>query len=103
MLVVTDEKVLAIFVATVAKALDGLILQPFSFIPEPAILQLIGPDVLGEIVGRKAGRPCLEHQDFHSLFGQLFGHPATAGAGSDHDYVVKFRRHCARKSRVYHR
>ena len=88
MLGVVDEELVAVVVAGVAEPLDGLVFEQLFLIAEAAVLELVGPDVFGEVAGGHARRAGLEHQNFDALFGQFLGDPAAARAGADHDHVI---------------
>ena len=74
---VVDEKLMAEFVARVAKPLNGLALKQRLTVAETAKLDLIWPHVLREITRRQAWRPGFQHENAHSLLGELFGPSAT--------------------------
>jgi hypothetical protein len=44
--------------------------------------------MLGEIAGRHTWRSGLQHQDAHTLLGELLGNPATTGSRAN-NYRVK--------------
>ena len=85
---VVDEELVAVLVAGVAEPLHGLVFEQRFGIAESAELQLVGPDVLGEIAPRDARLAGFEHQDGHSALGQLLGHPAAARSRTDDEGVI---------------
>src|SRR5205085_2173351 len=58
---VIHEELVTVLVAGIAQALYRLGAQQLRLISEAAKLQLVGPDVFGEIASRHAGRPGFEH------------------------------------------
>ena len=83
MLQIVDEKLVAVFVAGVTQALHGLRLQQALLIAEAAELQLIRPDVLGEIASRNARRSSLKHDHGETAFSEFLGNPSAARTGTD--------------------
>ena len=87
-LVVVHEELVAVFVARVAEALHGLMLEQLLLVAEAPELELVRPHVLGEVAGRHAWRSRLEHQDAQAALGGLFRDPASAGARPHHQHVI---------------
>ena len=87
-LVIVDEELMTVFVAGVAKSLDGLPFEQRSLVHEAAEFELIRPDMLGEVSRGNARGTCLEHQDVHTLFRELLGHPSSAGPGANHKGII---------------
>ena len=87
---VVDEKLVAEFIARKAQPLHGLIFEEGLLIAEPAKLDLIRPDMLGEVARGHAWRPRFEQEHRHALLTKLFGHPAAAGARTDDHRIVDF-------------
>src|SRR5215217_4814759 len=54
-LVIVYEKLMTVVIAGIAEPLHRLVLEQSLLIAEPAKLQLVGPDMLGEIPGRHFG------------------------------------------------
>jgi hypothetical protein len=68
MLQIVNEELVTVFVAGVTHTLDGLRLQKALLVAEAAKLQLVGPNVLGEIAGGDARRSGLKHDDGEAAF-----------------------------------
>ena len=88
MLQIVDEELMAVFVAGVTQALHRLRLEQALLVAKAAELQLVGPDVLGEIARGDARRSSFEHDDGESALGQLFGDPSATGAGTDDQHFM---------------
>ena len=88
MLQIVDEELVAVFVAGVTQALHGLRLEQALLVAKAAELQLVGPDVFGEIACGDARRSSFEHDDGESALGQLFGDPSATGAGTDDQHFM---------------
>src|SRR5215467_6022163 len=85
---VVDKELVAVLIAGKTQPLNGLALKERLSVAEAAELYLIRADVLGKVAGRYAGGTGLQHQNTHTLLGQLLGYPAATGSGAD-NYGVK--------------
>src|SRR5207245_3775324 len=63
--VIVDEELMTVFVAGVAKSLDGLPFEQRSLVPEAAEGELIRPDIPGAVSGGDAVGAWLEDRDVH--------------------------------------
>ena len=88
MLEIVDEELVAVFVAGVAQALHRLCLEQALLVAETAELQLVGPDMLGEIARGGPGRSRFKHEYADPAFGEFFGDPSAAGAGADDHHLM---------------
>src|SRR5215475_65497 len=78
---------MAVLIAGETQPLNGLAVEECLSIAEAAELYLIRADMLGKVAGRYTGRSGLQHQDTHTLLGELLGYPATTGSGADNHRV----------------
>ena len=80
-----------------AEGLQNSIMFWGFLIAEPPELDLIRPDVLGEVARGQARRARFEQEHRHALLAKLFGDPAAAGARADNYRIVDFliARHCS--------
>ena len=85
---IVDEELMAVFVAGVAQALHRLRLKQALLVAKAAELQLVGPDVFGEIACRYTRRASFEHNHGDSALGQLFGDPSATSAGTDDQHFM---------------
>jgi hypothetical protein len=87
---IVDEELMAVFVAGITQALHWLRLQQALLVAKTSELQLVGPDVFGEIACGDTRRSSFEHDDAESALGQLFGDPSATGAGTDNQHFMDF-------------
>ncbi len=88
-LVVVHEKLVAVLVAGVAEPLHRLVLDQLLLIAEAPVLELVRPDVLGEVARRHARRPGLQHQNAQPTLGRFLGHPSAARTRPDDEDIVR--------------
>jgi len=82
--VVVDKELVAVLIAGKTQPLNGLAFKERLAVAEAAELYLIRADMLGKVAGQYAGRSGLQHQNTHTLLGELLGYPATTASGADH-------------------
>ena len=87
-LVIVNKKLMTELVARVAKPLDGLAVKQRLTVAKAAKLDLIRPDVFGEVTRGQPWWPGFQHEDEHALLGQLLGHPAATRTRADNQRVV---------------
>src|SRR5215831_5584648 len=97
---IVDKELMAVLIASKAQPLNGLAFKESLSVAEAAELYLIRADVLGKVAGRYTGRSGLEHQDTHTLLGELLGYPATTGSGADNHRVKELFADAHRRMRM---
>jgi hypothetical protein len=85
---IVDEELMAVFIARVTETLHRLRLEQALLVAKAAVLQLVRPDVLGEIACGEARRSSFEHNHGESALGQLFGDPSATSARTDDQHFM---------------
>src|SRR5262249_40560753 len=100
---VVDKELMAVLIAGETQPLNGLAIEECLSVAEAAELYLIRADMLGKVAGRYTGRSGLQHQDTHTLLGELLSYPATTGSGADNHRVKELFADTHRRMRMLSR